>query len=110
MFSDSEKIDRFLLVLLVARRVREIENGALLTRPRGKHRDIVLALNEIKERGVDLEELYKGLKAELSSDVSSFSGDEISLEDEDIVMGQDQTFIGALEAATEVSEASEEVD
>lgn len=101
--ADGVKLDRFLLVLLASRRVREIENGALLTRPREKHRDIVLALKEIKAGSVDVKMLYEGLQSEFVMDSPRFSVKEDVLKDAD-APGRDETFVATLEAGEEPSQ------
>ena len=58
-----EKVpNRFELVLLAARRAREISAGASLTVPRNNDKNLIIALREISEETLSLKNLREGIK------------------------------------------------
>jgi len=58
-----EDTERFLMVLLAARRAWEIENGSVLMVPRNGNMNAVVSLREMKAGVLDFGLLYDALKA-----------------------------------------------
>ena len=76
-----EKVpNRFELVLLAAKRAREISAGASLTIPRDNDKNPVIALREISEETLSLdairESLVKGLQRNVFTDEDEYEMDE----------------------------------
>ena len=89
--------DRFLLVLLASRRVREIEGGSILMVPRGKDCDTVVALREVAQEALDMDQLRGSLLSELRS-VSSVGADASDVEEDELVdAGVDETFLASIQ-------------
>lgn len=90
--------DRFLEVLLVARRVREIESGAILMTPRGQDRDTVLALREARSGLLDFEQLKESCLAELRAMSPEKGANVLDVEKEELAeAGMDETFLASIE-------------
>jgi DNA-directed RNA polymerase subunit omega len=114
--------NRFELVMLAAQRAREISAGATLTVERDNDKNPVVALREIAESSVDLDNLWQALVAGLQKHVESDEPEEDMMEllaadrdvagvpydastegveDEAIVEGPDEAAEGAEPAAGE---------
>ena len=90
--------DRFLLVLLMARRVREIEGGAVLMTPRAKDRDTVLALKEARRGVLDFGQLKESCLAELRTASPAQDMEVADVEREELAeAGMDGTFLASIE-------------
>jgi DNA-directed RNA polymerase subunit omega len=114
--------NRFELVMLAAQRAREISAGATLTVERDNDKNPVVALREIADSSVDLDNLWQALVAGLQKHVESDEPEEDMMEllaadrdvagvpydastegveDEAIVEGPDEAAEGAEPAAGE---------
>lgn len=72
--------NRFELVMLAAQRAREISAGATLTVERDNDKNPVVALREIAESSVDLDNLWQALVAGLQKHVESDEPEEDMME------------------------------
>ncbi|MBF0177653.1 MAG: DNA-directed RNA polymerase subunit omega [Magnetococcales bacterium] len=69
--------NRFELVILAARRARQLTKGAECTVPLDNDKNTVLALREIGENSIDIQALYQELPSEVEEDLQD---DEIDLD------------------------------
>ncbi len=89
--------DRFSLVLLASRRVKEIESGAILMTPRGKDRDTIVALRELDQDLVDTDEIRDALLADIRSSSPLPESSKNLDEGELAEVGVDETFLASLQ-------------
>lgn len=100
--------NRFDLVLLSAQRARQISAGAPLTLERNNDKNPVVALREIAESTVSLEELEKNLVEGLQKHVLGDEPDEEYME----LLAEEQSFAGEMHQQLEIQDLAfdDEVD
>lgn len=97
--------NRFNLVLLAAQRAREISTGGELTVERDNDRNPVVALREIAEGSVDLDNIRQDLISGLQKHVETEEPEDDAME----LLAADSNVAGVpYEATTEGAEAEEE--
>ena len=105
--------NRFELVVMAARRAKDIEHGAQVSVPRNNDKSTLIALREIAQDALDLEQLLAATKKGLLCDNTSYI-DEEEEEDEIVADNQfdDDDFEDDFEddAAGRVSDDEEEED
>jgi DNA-directed RNA polymerase subunit omega len=97
--------NRFNLVLLAAQRAREISSGGELTVERDNDRNPVVALREIAEGSVDLDNIRQGVIAGLQKHVESEEPEDDAME----LLAADSNVAGVpYEATTDGAELMDE--
>ena len=97
--------NRFNLVLLAAQRAREISSGAELTLERDNDKNPVVALREIAESSIDLDNVRQALISSLQKHVETEEPEDDAME----LLAADSNVAGVpYEAITEGAEADEE--
>lgn len=96
--------NRFNLVLLAAQRAREISSGSELTLERDNDKNPVVALREIAESSIDLDNVRQALISSLQKHVESEEPEDDAME----LLAADTNVAGVpYEATTEGAEADE---
>lgn len=96
--------NRFNLVLLAAQRAREISSGSELTLERDNDKNPVVALREIAESSIDLDNVRQALISSLQKHVETEEPEDDAME----LLAQDTNVAGVpYEAITEGVEADE---
>lgn len=97
--------NRFNLVLLAAQRAREISSGGELTLERDNDKNPVVALREIAESSIDLDNVRQALISSLQKHVETEEPEDDAME----LLAADSNVAGVpYEAITEGAEADEE--
>jgi len=97
--------NRFNLVLLAAQRAREISSGSELTLERDNDKNPVVALREIAESSIDLDNVRQALISSLQKHVETEEPEDDAME----LLAADTNVAGVpYEAMTEGTEADEE--
>ncbi len=97
--------NRFNLVLLAAQRAREISSGGELTLERDNDKNPVVALREIAESSIDLDNVRQALISSLQKHVETEEPEDDAME----LLAADSNVAGVpYEAITEGAEAEEE--
>lgn len=97
--------NRFNLVLLAAQRAREISSGAELTLERDNDKNPVVALREIAESSIDLDNVRQALISSLQKHVETEEPEDDAME----LLAADSNVAGVpYEAITEGAEADED--
>ncbi len=97
--------NRFNLVLLAAQRAREISSGAELTLERDNDKNPVVALREIAESSIDLDNVRQALISSLQKHVETEEPEDDAME----LLAADSNVAGVpYEAITEGAEVDEE--
>lgn len=119
--------NRFELVLLAAKRAKDIENGAQVSVPRNNDKPTLIALREIADDAVDIESLKSLTKKSLINDIptdipTEFEEPDVVIEDkfeddeddefEDDALASDEANSSANESVTDesVTDSSESDD
>jgi DNA-directed RNA polymerase subunit omega len=104
--------DRFELVALAAQRAKQIASGAPLTLDRNKDKDAVVALREIAEKTIDMQQLLQDTIATYStfkmSESTSMSEDNYNDEEELMMLGNQHE--GFSKSRINMDEDEEELD
>ena len=92
--------NRFDLVLLASQRARQVAAGAPLTINRDNDKNPVVALREIAERTVSLDELQNGLIQNLQKHIQGDEPEEELME----LLAEEQSYAGEAQRQSEIEE------
>lgn len=81
--------NRFDLVVLSARRARDIASGAALRIERDNDKNPVVALREIAEKATTKEELYEQVINSMRRVVAAEESEEELIDDDEVIIGSD---------------------
>jgi len=90
--------NRFDLVLFAAQRARQISSGSPLTIPRDNDKDTIIALREIAERTIPLDELQNELIQNLQKHLQNDEPEEDLLE----LLSEEQSYAGEAQRQQEI--------